>query len=616
MKPWFLLALAIAPTVVTAEDLSVAPATPNMLDPVIVTATRTPVAASDAFAATIVIDRQQIERTQATDVADILSRQAGIEIGRSGGPGQPASLFVRGGNSNYTLLLIDGVRVNEGALGLAAFNNVAPEMIERIEVVEGPRSALYGADAIGGVINLITRQPGPTQLDANLGGGAYGTLQGGAAIRTQGQLDGHDYGFAFGAQQQRSDGLPTFVGSDDDRSFRNRTLNGRASLELGGVHLEARGWDAGGNTQYSNATFDSNFNFTGFAPLDHDFHNQTLALEASTQLLSNWLSQLTLSRGEDHLSENQSSDYVRTIRPGADWHNVVELGEHNRLSFGALGYRERVDASSFGSAINESRSNAYGYLQDELHYGAHHALAAVSYLHDSHFGERFNWNTEYGYQLFSTTRLIAMAGTAFHAPTADDRFVGFGGNPDLKPEKAFNYEFAARQQLDAAQQVELRLFRSDVRDLIVFVPPNFTATNVQHTRSDGVQLGWNYSDADWTAHANGIWQDPRNRDTHTQLLRRARLGASADVVRRLGRFDLGAALRTQSQRADSDAISFAPTTDGGYALFDLSAGARLTRELRLDVRVDNVLNHHYESVAGYNQPGAAAYATLRYSLPL
>jgi len=614
MKSWLLLALAIAPAVAIAEDLSAVSATPNTLDPVIVTATRTPVAISDAFAATIVIDRQQIERSQATDVADILSREAGIEIGRSGGPGQQASLFIRGGNSNYTLVLLDGVRINEGALGLPAVNNVAPEMIERIEVVEGPRAALYGADAIGGVINIITRKPGPTEIDANLGGGAYDTVQGGAAFRTQGQLQGHNYGFTFGAQQQRSDGLPTFVGSDDDRSFRNRTLNGRAAVELGGVQLEARGWDAGGNTQYSNAIFDPNFN--GFAPLDHDFHNQTLALEASTHLLSNWLSQLTLSRGEDHLSENQSSDYVRTIRPGADWHNVVELDGHNRLSFGALGYRERVDASSFGSAINETRSNEYGYLQDELNYGAHHALAAVSYLHDSHFGERFNWNTEYGYQLFARTRLIAMAGTAFHAPTADDRFVGFGGNPDLKPEKALTYEFAARQQIGTAQQLELRLFRSDIRDLIVFVPPNFTATNVQHTRSDGLQLAWSYNDSNWSAHANGIWQNPRNRDTDTQLARRARLNASADVVRKLGRYELGAALRTQSQRPDSDAISFTPTTDGGYAVFDLSAGARLTRELRLDVRVDNVLNHHYETVAGYNQPGAAAYATLRYSLPL
>ena len=613
MKSVLFAASVLTPVICCAESTTVAMAE---LGPVVITAARAPQSVSDIGAATIVIDRAQIERAQASDMADLLSREAGLEIGRSGGPGQQASLFVRGGNSNYTLVLIDGVRMNEGALGLPALNNISPEMVERVEVIEGPRAALYGADALSGVINIITRKAGPAQLDAELGGGSFGTVRGGGALRGQGKLDGHAWGAALSAQQERSDGLPTFTGDGDDRGYRNRSVAGRLSFDAGPVQFEARGWDAGGNTQYSNTVFDQNFNFTGFAPRDHDFHNQTLALEASAHPLAGWTSQLTLSRGEDRLTEHQSSDYVRTVRPGADWHNMVEAGAHNRLSFGVLGYRERVDASSFGSPINESRTNVYGYVQDEAHYGAHRLLGAVSYLSDSHFGERFNWNAEYGYQLFEATRLIAAGGSAFHAPTADDRYSGFGGDPNLKPEKALSYEVAVRQQISVGQKAELRLFRTDVRDLIAFTPPNFTAVNVQHTRSEGVQIGWSYVDANWTARANGIWQDPRNRDTHSQLLRRSRLSASGEVVRQLGRYELGAALRSQSMRHDLGATDFAPTTDGGYALFDLSAGVRLTRELRLDLRVNNVLNHHYQTVAGYNQPGTAAFASLRYALPL
>jgi len=572
---------------------------------------------SSVGAATIVIDRAQIEAAQATDVADILSRTAGIEIARTGGPGQPASLFIRGGNSNYTLVLIDGVRVNEGALGLPALNNITPEMIERIEVVEGPRSTLYGPDAIGGVVNIITRTPGPARLDAEVGGGSFGTVQGGGTLRGEGRIDGAPVGIVVTGTQQHSDGLPTFRGSSDDRGFDNRTLAGRATLEVGGVKIEARGWDASGTTQYSNTVYDQNFNFIGFAPLDHDFHNQTLALAASTRVASNWHSDLTLSRGEDKLSENQSTDYVRTVRPGADWHNVIDVNPHNRLSFGALGYRERVDASSaFAPNLTENRTNVYGYLEDEINYGPHRALGAVNYVYDSHFGERFNWNAEYSYELPTATRLIAMAGSAFHAPTADDRFTGFGGNPDLQPEKAQNYEVAVRQNFGSTQTAELRLFRTDVRDLLFAAPPNFTVINIQHSRSEGAQLGWSYVDAVWTAHANGIWQNPRNLDQDTALLRRARLGANADVSRRLGRYTVGAAVYTQSQRQDVGATDFAPTTDGGYTVFDLTASARLTRELRLDLRLDNVFNHHYETAAGYNQPGTAGYATLRYSLPL
>ena len=621
MKTFAVVGLALAPAFAFAADPLVSPSADAELQPVVVTGTRTPVAETDTLAQTIVIDRAEIERSQAGDVADILRQYAGLEVARSGGPGQQASLFTRGSNSNYTLVLLDGVRVNNGSTGGAALPNINPEMIERIEVVEGPRSALYGSDAIGGVVNIITRKSGPAQIDANVGGGSFGTIQGGAAIRDAGTVDGHAFGFALGAQQQRSNGIPPFAGplpgSDDNRAFRNRTLNGNAEIQLGGVHLQARAWDAEGNDRYQNETSDPvTFATNGFSPADQDFRNQIFALEASTHLSDNWLSDVTLSRSVDRLAQNQAPDFVRTIRPEADWHNVLTLGQYNRLSFGARAARERVDAvASFGAPIAEAKDTDYGYAQDEFNYGAQHVVAAVNYLHDGAFGERFNWNVEYGFDVLQGTRLIATAGSGFHSPTAEDRF-GPGGNPGLQPEKALNYEVGVRQIITTHQNAELRLFRNDVQDLIKYVPPNYTAVNVEHSRNDGLQLDWNYSDTNWTAHVKGIWQDPRDRDTHTQLLRRARSIASAELNRHLGRFDVGGTFYTSSQRHDIDAINFGPTTTGGYGMLDLTAGVRLTRELRFDLRGENVLNHHYQTVSGYNQPGSAVYATLRYSLPL
>ncbi len=592
----------------------------TVLDPVVVTATRTPVPESDVLAQTIVIDRAEIERTQATDVADILSRYAGIEIGRPGGPGQPASLFIRGGNSDYTLVLIDGVRVNNGSDGGAALANINPAMIERIEVVEGPRSALYGPDAIGGVINIITRKPGPAELDANIGGGSFGTVQGGAALRGEGSVDGHAWGASLGAQQQYSEGFPTYTGSSDDRGYRNRSLNGQAQIDLSGVELAARAWDARGDSQYTDSPFGlpPNYDNPGFVSVDENFHDQILVLAASTHLASWWQSDLSFSRSQDKLSQNQSTDFVRTARPELDWHNVLDLGNYNRLSFGALARRDHVDAPS----IAEATDNDYGYVQDELNIGRNHAVAAVSYLHDGGFGERFDWNAEYGYDVLRSalgkTTLIGTAGTAFHAPTANDRF-GFGGNPDLRPEKALNYEAGLKQELGIHQNLSLRLFRTDVRDLISLqCDANFNcnAINLAHTRSDGAQATWQYVDNRWTARADGILQNSRDRDADMQLLRRARASASAELTRHLGRYDLGAGLFSSGKRPDVSGIDGAPTTDGGYALVSLNAGARLTRDLRLDARLDNAFNHHYQTANGYNQPGTAAYATLRYALPL
>lgn len=614
MKTYAVLGLALAPAFAFAADPAASPT--SELQPVEVTATRTPVAAADELAETIVIDRAEIQRAQATDVADILRQYAGLEIARSGGPGQQASLFTRGGNSAYTLVLLDGVRLNNASTGGAALPNINPEMIERIEVVEGPRAALYGSDAIGGVVNIITRKAGSAQLDANIGGGSFGTVQGGAALRDTGTLDGHAWGLALGAQQVRSNGIPTFAGplpgSDDNRSYRNLTLNGNGEIEFGGVHLQARAWDAEGRDRYQNETYDSvTFAVNGFAPADQDFHNQVLALEATTHLTENWLSDLTLSRSLDRLAQNQVPDFVSAARREADWHNVLSLGSYDRFSFGLRAARERVDAPLF----SRGNDTDYGYLQNELNYGRNHAVAAVNYLHDGAFGERFNWNAEYGFDVLQGTRLIASAGTGFHTPTAEDRF-GPGGNRALQPEKAENYEFGVRQVIGSYQTASVRYFQDNVRDLITYVPPNFSAINVKHSRNEGLQLDWKYVDANWNARFNGIWQDPRDRDAHTQLLRRARAIASAELSRHLGRYDLGAAFYTSSLRHDIDGVTFNPTTTGGYGLLDLIAGVQLTHELHLDLRGENVLNHHYQTVSAYNQPGSAVYATLRYALPL
>jgi vitamin B12 transporter len=489
-------------------------------------------------------------------------------------------------------------------------------------VVEGPRSTLYGSDAIGGVVNIITRRPGAAQLDANAGGGSFGTVQGGAAFRDAGTVGGHAWGVALGAQQQYVGGFPTYTGAPQDANFRNRTLNGSADLQLGGVKLEARAWNSNGASRYLNANYDPvTFRPDGtYSPADEDLLNSIYALQASTHFTGNWESDLTLSRGDDSLHQRQSADFVRTLRPQADWHNVLTVDDHNRVSFGAIAYRERVDALSFGTEIHQAIDNDYAYLQDELNWRRNHAVVAVNYTHDGRFGERFNWNAEYGFDLGGGTRLIAAAGSAFRAPTANDRY-GYGGNPALQPEKALNYELGLKQQLGQAQGLDLRLFRTDVRDLIQGIPTAlppffFTYINVAHSRSDGVQLDWRYDDGRWSAALGGIAQNPRSKDSDSVLIRRARLSANALLLRRFGRYELGASFYAAGRRQDIGALDGSPVTDGGYGLLDLTAGVHLSRELSFDLRGANLLNHHYYTANGYNQAGSAVYATVRYALPL
>lgn len=625
MKSVLWAALVAAPGFAVAASPEV-PNPATELDPVVVTATRTPERQSQTLASTIVIDRREIEQMQPNDLADLLRFNAGIDIARTGGPGQTASVFIRGGESNHTLVLIDGVRVNPGTSGGAALQNLSPDLIERIEIVKGPRSTLYGSDAIAGVINVITRRPTPQEkINASVGGGRYGTVDEAASYANSVGR----YGFVAQTEQQRSDGLPTCVGAADRAKFRNNTVTLKGTADFETVDVEARAWNAQGKTDYLD--FCGPF---GENPTSQEFRNQVLALAATTHLLPIWDSTLTLSRGEDRIRQYAGdlaatpvqADFVRTLRPGLDWQNTVRLDSDFRLVAGAEGYQERVDALSFGSRIDQNTESYRGYLQGQFDQGRHHALLAGSALHHSAFGTRGTYNAEYGFDVLIDaayrTTLLASTGTGFRAPDATDRY-GFGGNPDLRPERARNYEAGIRTLFGRNQSVELRAFRNTVTDLISvqFDPSNdptvdfgYRAVNVDRARNEGLELSYVYTDARWSGRLSGIAQNPVDRSTGTLLNRRARNTVSASLTRQLGRFFVGVDTLATSRRNDVDAISGATTTDGGYVLVNLDAGVRLDRRWQLALRLENALDRDYALASGYSTMGSALYGTLRLAL--
>ena len=213
--------------------------------PIVVTATRTAQIADESLASVIVIDRAQIAQSQAADVAELLRGHAGLDIGRNGGPGQPTSLFMRGTESNHVLVMVDGVKINPGTIGGAALQNIDPELIERIEIVKGPRSALYGSEAVGGVINIITRRA-VTGLDGNayVGAGRYGTRKAGAGLHK----GGGDYRAGIDIGYTDTAGFPTRTASDIASAYDNRSLNVYGGKTFGDNHVELSHWQAGGTS--------------------------------------------------------------------------------------------------------------------------------------------------------------------------------------------------------------------------------------------------------------------------------------------------------------------------------------------------------------------------------
>lgn len=581
------------------------PAVSDSLPTVVVTATRTPVEVTEALAAVTVIDREQIERSQVTDVAEILRFEAGLDLGRTGGPGQQMSVFIRGGESNHTLVLIDGIRMNPTSSGGGALQNITTDMIERIEIVRGPRSTLYGSDAIGGVINIITRTASQPQASVVLRAGA--DQQRDAAVNL-GYGDS-DKSLSLGVQQIRTDGFPSLESTTLDRGYNNTSVNLRGSTKIGDkASLSARLWNAAGTVEYQS--------FSG--PRDQDFQNQVAAIELNLNPHARWHTAFTVSRTEDDIQQNQSERFIRTVRPVFDWHNVVRAGQAHRLSFGAAATREDVTSLAF----SEERDVYSGFVQDEITLGRHRLIAGVNFADYDGFGQQFNWNAEYGFDLFSTTRLIAAAGTGFRAPDADDRF-GFGGDPDLDPEEARNYELGVKQELGANQTVDLRVFHSEVEDLIsvefdVDNDPSddfgFRAVNVDEYRNRGAELTWQYASNRWAASLSGITQKPEDRDANQTLLRRAKHSAAARLTRLFGRHYLGVEVLGTGDRPDVDFDTGARITAPGYALLSLSGGLQLDSRFRIQARVENLLDKTYQTADGYNQPDTGMYVTVSYGL--
>lgn len=578
-------------------------------DEIVVTATRTPIARDRVLAPVTVIGRDEIERSLALDVAELLRFHAGLDVARNGGPGQVTSVFIRGAESNHTLVLVDGVKINPGTLGGAALQNISVDVVERIEIVKGPRSSLYGSEAIGGVVNIITREAG-RRLTGSAGGGRYGTRE---AAFSAGRA-GETAAFGVTAAWLDTDGFPTLRTSGIDRGYDNLSFDLDASAELGAATARLRHWQAEGNSEYAD--------FFG-APVDQDFVNRATALELAGRPGSTWISRLNLSRVVDDIEQNQSMDFVTTRRDVLEWQNDFTLAGGQLVVAGVYLSDEDIIGLSFGAPLEESAGQGgvdtgvdAVFIEDSIEVGRHSLLAAARYTDHETFGDETTWNLEYGLGLGPAMRLTLGAGTAFRAPDSIDRF-GFGGNPDLDPERSRNFEIGLRHDLDPRQRLSLSLFHNEIDDLIEFVtlstdPFSGETQNIEQARIRGIEGSYELRGDLWRLRAAAVVQDPDNLTQGRRLPRRAARSLTVNLVRRIGAHDIGLDLLATGARQD---VAFPMPVDlGGYVLANLTAGIVLGERWRLRGRLENALDADYATASGFRSAGRGLYLLVELRL--
>ena len=568
----------------------------------VVTANRIPTPLEEVLAPVILIDRDAIERSAAGDVTELLRFHAGLELGRNGGPGQTTAVFIRGAESNHTLVLVDGVRINPGTIGLAALQNIPPSMVERIEVVKGPRSALYGTDAIGGVINVITRRGADDGWSAELGYGDYDTRQ----ASLNGGLATERLEFDLGLSWLDSDGFPTRTVDDTDRGYRNLSGSAQLRADIGPAEVALRHWRAEGTSEYSD------FFLT---PVDQDFETSTSALSVAWPVGTAARAEVGVTRLEDRTDQNQARDYLRTVRDSVDAQIDWLASPVHELGTGAVFASEQARSESFGDAMRADTDQLNLFVQDRIGSGPHRALLALGYTDHETAGSAVTWNAEYGYSFVGGTTLYGLAGTGFRAPDATDRY-GFGGNPALEPERSLSLEAGLRHRVGGRHALSLAVFRNDIRDLIEFVTLSYEPfegenRNVAEARIEGVEAAWEYDAAPWRGRVEVIHQDPRNLDTGDVLLRRARNSLSVAVQRTLGPVELGLDVLAAGEREDFGFPE--PVTLDAYVLANLSARWQVTPSVTLVGRVENLLDEQYELAHTFNTPDRGLYVSLRYA---
>ncbi len=561
-------------------------------DTIIVTATRTEIPLRDATVPVTVITREDIELSLATDLAELLRFEADIDIGRSGGPGQSTSLFLRGTESNHTLVLIDGVRMNPGTIGGAAVQNIAPEMIERVEIVKGARSALFGTDAIGGVINIVTRRVDESYAEGGIGTGSFASRS--AQVSSGYRNDRGEFGASLNWQQ--TDGYAPRVDSDIERGYDNMSANVYGARALGAHELSVRHWRAEGNVEYLDFFL---------APVDQDYENAITAIGLDSKISAAGSSKLLLSYMRDEVQQQQSPDFVESERVSLDW-QYSHAFEHHTVSGGVYAVNEDARSLSFGSGFDEDTDVRAVFLQDQLAIGRHRAFAAVRLTDHGAFGNHTTWNAEYAFEIDDAWTVRAGIGHAFRAPDATDRF-GFGGNADLEPETADEAQLGLRYAPGGRHSIDFELYANDIDDLIEFDLQTFTLRNIDEAEIRGAQLGYEYRGERFAIRADFVKQTADNARTDQRLLRRAEESATLSYTQSIGEHKLGVSIIASGDRED-----FGGTRLAGYVISNLTAQVRVAEQWRLNARVENLFDTDYQTAANYRMQERSGFVELKY----
>lgn len=544
----------------------------STMDTIVVTASRLPEPVKQTPAAIQTISQKTLQQSTVRELPSLLSTLPELTVIQPG-YGQQASLFLRGTNSNHVLLLADGMRLNPATSSIPSWQFMDTSDLERIEILKGPASVQYGSDAIGGVVQLISKTPKKAGLRASLEVGEKSLYKAGLGL----DLTRNDSYLQLQAHRLGTDGYHVSTDAKVDSGMSDQGV----SVKLG---TETTDYGYSLQLRQNQGTVD----YLGSKPLSQDFRNQLWNLQSHWQLspVLNW--QARLSEFQDELDQNQSTDFAHTQHRELDTSLNWAFLPHQSLLFGTtLRKTDGSYANSFGTAYDRQLKSNAVFVQHQFQQGAWSTQAGLRSEDDRDFGRHQTGQLAARWHFLPQHSVYANLGTAFHAPDANQRY-GFGGNPNLKPETSRSVELGLDQQWTHAISSGFAAYQTQAKQGINYDPANsYTAYNVDRARMRGAEASLNWKQDNWFARTAYSYVQPIDLSTDKDLLRRPRQSVTLQTGYDYGRCGGSVTVLAKSHNKDSG------KENPGFATLGLNGYWQQTPYVRWFANAENAANIRY-----------------------
>ncbi|WP_332605749.1 TonB-dependent receptor plug domain-containing protein [Acinetobacter sp. ESBL14] len=584
------------------------------LDTIVVTASKTPESIKNVPARINIIEPKILEQSPIASLPQLLQTDASINMVQTGGYGQSASIFTRGTNSTHTLVLRDGVRLNTGSLGAASLPFIDTTDIKQIEVLKGPASVLYGTDAIGGVVQLISKTPEKTSafVTGEIGeNNTYKSILG---------ADLAEDGFYAQIRGQRLESDGTQVTDFKNSNVKTGSYDQKGFSAKIGVEKEqyAASLDYAqnkGNSMYVKDIFDENFVLTGLKNVAQDFKNEIINLKGRVNVTDTVSVNARLSQFKDDLAQKNSPDFINNKTQEAELSTKWQFTPHQNIMVGVAHQKTETDLLSISdwSTVDYLKDvNSTGYfIQHQYKDEKLNTQAGLRVEDHKTFGTHTVGQLAARYQILPATSIYSNIGTAFRAPSNNDLYaIGWGANPDLKPEESVSYEIGVDQNLTDNLTVGLSAYRNEVDNLITW--ENNRNINKKEATFTGGELNLNWAQDDLLLNLGYAYVQPKDKESDKDLARRPRQSLTLTTGLQNEVYGISTSLSAKSKPRDNSKV-------GGYATVDVNAYWNINPNIKVFTNIQNIGDVQYETAAygsGYYYINggrlASAGVTFRY----